>query len=408
MMLIGTCSAYANGPENGPGSEGSSLQETPSHGDGPILDLGSLDKAMNGPFIENKGQWDPSILFIAETAFGHVALGLDAIYYDILNEVRTEQDKGFPLSVTGAPIMEDRSPISVNGHVVKLSFLEPEAMQAEGLEPVDTYYNYFIGDDPSQWVSRAKGFEKVVYHGLWDGIDLHYIARGGVLKYELHVAQALSVDSIGFTVEGAELIANDDSICLRTPIANIVDTGLLTYQARTGQEVPSSFRTVMNTIGFQVNDEGGQGPIVIDPLVYSTYLGGPGNEYYSKVKCDSSGHAYITGITTSTGFPTTPGAYDTTGRIYDRDVFVSKLDPEGKSLIYSTYLGGDDREDHPNIAVDADGCAYLTGSTSSSDFPRKSIPPGTRSSDRDRGSPNIFVTKLASDGTSLVYSRVDG
>jgi len=408
MMLVGACSVFADGPENGSGSEGSSLQENTSHDIGPLPDVVSPVTGMNSPFIENKGQWDPSTLFMAETAFGHVALGIDGIYYDIQERVRTEQREGILLPVTDASLIKDRPPIAVKGHVVKLSFIEPEALRAEGLEPVETYYNYFLGDDPSRWVSRAKGFEKVVYHGLWDGIDLHYLSKDGALKYEFHVADAQSVDNIGLAVEGAELMAKDDSIVLRTPLTDIVDTGLVTYLTRTKQVVPSSFRTSMNILGYQVYDVEDHGSIVIDPLVYATYLGGPSSDYGIKVKCDSSGHGYITGITIGSDFPTTPGAYDSSGMLYKRDVFVSKLEPDGDSLVYSTYLGGRDQEANPNIAVDADGCAYLTGWTTSSDFPRKSNPPGTRSSDRSRSSPNIFVTKLASDGASLVYSRVDG
>ena len=103
-------------------------------------------------------------------------------------------------------------------------------------------------------------------------------------------------------------------------------------------------------------------------LVYSTYLGGSDEEFSSEISVDSSGNAYITGSSKSTAFPTTPGAYQTNLSGVG-DIFVTKLNASGTALEYSTYLGGGLYEAGMGIAVNAAGNAYVTGYTSSPDFP---------------------------------------
>ncbi|MCM3541335.1 SBBP repeat-containing protein, partial [Priestia endophytica] len=138
-------------------------------------------------------------------------------------------------------------------------------------------------------------------------------------------------------------------------------------------------------------------------LVYSTYLGGTDLDRVSDIAVDAGGNAYITGLTISTNFPTTPGAFDTTFN-GGRDVFVTKLNPTGNALIYSTYLGGTGIEDGNGIAVDAGGNAYITGLTGSADFPTT---PGAFDTTYN-GNGDAFVTKLDPTGSMLIYSTYLG
>jgi hypothetical protein len=124
-------------------------------------------------------------------------------------------------------------------------------------------------------------------------------------------------------------------------------------------------------------------------LVYSTYIGGSGNDAASGVAVDASGNASITGDTLSTNFPTTPGAFQTTEGGFD-DAFYTKLNPAGTALVYSTYLGGSNDEAGCGIVLDTAGNAYVAGWTTSSNFP---ITTGAFQTARP-GIQNVFVVAM--------------
>src|SRR5439155_5662851 len=145
-------------------------------------------------------------------------------------------------------------------------------------------------------------------------------------------------------------------------------------------------------------------PLVIDPgLLYSSYLGGSGDDWGHAIALDAAGSAYLTGYTFSADFPTTAGAFDTTynGEI---DAFVTQLSASGAALVYSTYLGGIGIEIGYGIAVDAAGSAYLNGDTNSADFPTTAGAFDTTYN----GAEDVFVTKLDASGAALVYSSYLG
>lgn len=144
-------------------------------------------------------------------------------------------------------------------------------------------------------------------------------------------------------------------------------------------------------------------------LIYSTYLGGTSRDSGIGIAVDSEGHAYVTGRADSTDFPTTPGAFQSTDPQPDGpdDVFVTKFNRDGSALIYSTYLGGAGAENPFGIAVDEAGHAYVTGPTSSQNFP--TTPGAFQPTNPDPGSNDTaFVTKLNRDGSGLVYSTYLG
>jgi len=142
-------------------------------------------------------------------------------------------------------------------------------------------------------------------------------------------------------------------------------------------------------------------------LVYSTYLGGSGNDAGFGIAVDAAGNAYVTGSTASSNFPTTLGAFETTfgGGTFTGDAFVSKLDATGSALVYSTYLGGSADDAGSGIVLDASGKAYVAGFTLSSDFPTT---PGAFQTALAGIDGNAFVSKLNAVGSALVYSTYLG
>ena len=138
-------------------------------------------------------------------------------------------------------------------------------------------------------------------------------------------------------------------------------------------------------------------------LQYSTYLGGIQDDCGNGIALDGSGNAHVTGYTESSDFPTTPHAYDTSKSLY-RDVFVTKFNAPGSSLLYSTFLGGSADDSGHAISVDGSGCACITGSTASSNFPATS---GSYDTSHN-GNTDAFAARLNASGSGLVYSTFLG
>ena len=139
-------------------------------------------------------------------------------------------------------------------------------------------------------------------------------------------------------------------------------------------------------------------------LPWGTYLGRDGTDEGFGLAVDASGCAYITGFTSSEDFPTTAGAFDRTFGGGTIDAFVVKLDPEGRTLVYSTLLGGSGPDRAWGIAVDESGCAFITGRTRSSDFPVTSGAFDVTAN----GDYDLFVARLGPEGRKLEYGTYLG
>src|SRR5216110_1557886 len=185
-----------------------------------------------------------------------------------------------------------------------------------------------------------------------------------------------------------------------------------------GETVSSNFPTTagafQTTFGGGVFSAGDAFVTKLNPtgsaLVYSTYLGGSSSDAGYGIAVDAAGNAYVTGGTGSTDFPTTIGAFQTTKGGGFRDAFVTKLNPTGSALVYSTYLGGSGDDYGEGIKLDAAGNAYVTGGTGSTVFPTTA-----GAFQRTFGAPvcdgctsNAFVTKLDPTGSALVYATYLG
>ncbi|MBK6419305.1 MAG: SBBP repeat-containing protein [Ignavibacteria bacterium] len=261
------------------------------------------------------------------------------------------------------------------GHVIGINFIGASAATtARGIDPQPGYHNYFIGNDKTKWASNVALYGRAEVHGLYPGVDAVFYLDGGKPRYDLVVHPGANTSQIRMTIEGAKSVKVNakGSLSIQTSMGVLEQRGLYAYQDLNGkrQQVECSFKVDgKRTVAFNVGKYDPSHPLVIDPLVYSTYLAGRMSDLGYGIAVDGSNNAYITGYTQSTNFPTTTGAYQSSHAGGIDDAFVTKLNSNGSTLAYSTYIGGNDSETGRGIAVDGSGNAYVTGNTRSKNFP---------------------------------------
>jgi hypothetical protein len=268
--------------------------------------------------------------------------------------------------------------------------------------------NYFIGSDPSQWRTNVPTYAAVKYAAVYPGIDLVYHGNQRLLEYDFLVAPGADPQAIGIRFQGARKLTlnRDGALVIGLGGSEVIEPAPVVYQEIGGQRQTVAGHYVLRgrgRVGFSVAEYDRSQPLVIDPtLVYSTFLGGSAYAYANATAVDALGNAYVTGYTSAwpSFFPTTPGAFQTTNG-GDGDAFVSKLNAAGSALVYSTYLGGSGDDAGLAIAVDPSGNAYVTGYTSSLDFP-------TTPSAFQTTHSTSFVSKLNAAGSALIYSAYLG
>jgi len=277
-----------------------------------------------------------------------------------------------------------------------------------GLEELPGKANYFIGKDPAQWRTNVPTYARVHYREVYPGIDLVYYGNQRQLEYDFVVAPGADPNKIVLGFKGAdkvEIDANGD-LLLHAAGGTLRQHKPKIYQETDGvrREIAGSYvRKSASRVGIKIAAYDRSRSLIIDPvLAYSTYLGGADYDYGRGIAVDSAGNAYVTGFAHSTDYPTTAGAFQSG---LGGGIFVTKLNPTGTAIIYSTFLGGGS-EESKGIAVDSAGSAYVTGQTWSSNFP--TTPGAFQPVSGGGNGGDAFVTKLDPTGSALVYSTYLG
>ena len=287
------------------------------------------------------------------------------------------------------------------GQPLRIQLLGANSMShAVGLNPLPGVSNYFIGRDPGNWIRNVPHYARVRYSQVYRGIDLVYYFQNGDLESDFVIGPGADGSRIRFRVKGADrlrLDANGD-LLIETGSGILREKKPALYQMVRGRkaEVSGGYVLYDNAeFSFRIGKYNAAATLTIDP-VFSTYLGGSGNDQPVSMAADAQGNAYVTGVTTSANFPV-KGALQSTYK-GNQDVFVTKLDANTGAIIYSTYIGGSDQDVPNQIKVDAKGNAYVIGSTSSKDFPALKGVQTTL-----LGPVGAFVIKLNPAGNGLLY-----
>jgi hypothetical protein len=326
--------------------------------------------------------------------------------------------------------------------------------------------NYFIGNDPSKWIQDVETYSGVSYSDVYRGVDLMFHSNARQLEYDFTVAPGGNTDDIRLRFEGVDdlVLAKEGALILHTPAGELRHERPIAYQEKDGSRLPvaAAFKQLTDgAIGFQVGAYDQTRPLVIDPvLLYSTYAGGSASDFGRAIAADGEGNAYLVGDSFSSDFLfrasttnsdvfvgrlSTDGLFltysffggaknesatglvvDGSGNVYlcgttespdfpqvnsvgsalqgTSDAFVIKISADFVMFFYSTLIGGSGQETGVSVAIDSMGSAYISGRTTSQDFPLVgAIQPVYGGGDSD-----AFVSKISPDGKTLVYSTYLG
>lgn len=409
-------------------------------------------------FEPNEGQFDPAVRFKVDAMGGTLFFTSNEIVLSLPSASAAEPDQSLDqtpriiedaqgnlikapaetLPETSSERLSPSSTLKVAPHtVVRLRFEGAHTdPQVTGVDELPGKLNYFLGNDPDQWHTDISLYSGILYQNLYPGIDVQFDSLQGEMKGTYFVAAGADPNQIRWRYQGTENVEID------TQTNNLIVTLPQVDAATDPQPAPSSNldkpsvtmltehapiawqdingKRVAVTVQYSITDDYSIGftlgaydpayPLVIDPtLSYSTFIGGSNSEISKDIAVDSAGNAYITGWTQSVNFPTDGDIDppDSSNRSFPL-VFVSKLNAEGTTLIYSAFLGGSSNDFGNSIGVDNESNVYIAGYTSSADFPVINALDDVYGSDNTDGVKDAFVTKLAPDGNRLEYSTYLG
>lgn len=362
-------------------------------------------------FVENKGQWDEENLYQASIPGGFLIIEEDALLI-------TRSAIIHPPDFHGTHAHGFLAGDTLKCHTVKLNWINSSLKSHEGKKKLDAYHNYFIGNDPAKWASHVALYEEVLLKDLYPGIDLQILGTNtNQIKYNFLVHPGANPELIKWTYEGEDFARiNEGNLEVGTSLGTQIEESPYAYQlyGKNDPAVPVSFKESQGVFAYSLpNSYNKNQELIIDPvLVFSTYTGSFSDNFGFTATYDSKGNAYAGGDTRDKGtqfWPTSPGAFQKTfgGGTSDqdkllgdlpRDCAIMKLAPDGKTLIYATYLGGSKNEQPHSMVVDNGDHLFILGTTFSTDFPN--LNSGAQKT--HQGDCDVFVAKLSSDGTQLL------
>jgi uncharacterized repeat protein (TIGR01451 family) len=397
LLFLGSLALYSSGPALHlavSGSNQSTLDAFAAPDLGPNHPANHVDLSqLPLSFEPNQGQTDPQVKFLARGAGYGVFLTADQAVLTL------SSDKN-------SPVVR-----------MRLAGANPAAA-ASGSSPLPGKSNYFIGNDPAKWHSGVPQFARVRYQGVYPGVDLVYYGNHGRLEYDFEVAPGADPRQIALRFQGRERAKLDagGNLILASGGHEVSLKAPRIYQEFGAEQRPVAGRFVLRQdgkVGFELAAYDRRRALVIDPeLTYSTWLGGSALESCSAIllvasppsgcpaiAIDPSSNIYIAGSTTSADFPGVPPLPTPPSA---PNVFVTKLNATGSTILFSTYLGGNNVDYTAGVAVDTAFDVVVAGTTASSDFPVSTS--SAFQATPTNGNQHAFVSVLSSTGQNLLYS----
>jgi len=362
------------------------------------------EKRNGARFIENKGQWNENVRYRLRLTGGDLFFENQSLTYAFTQvlEEETHEHKH----------RQEEKP-QVKGHAYRVKFLNSNPQPAFiPRQAYRDYANYYYGKDPSKWASHVLSYAELTYEQVYAGINMQFYQKEDNLKYDFIVEPNADASQIQLKYEGVDKIElKAGNLEITTSVREITELKPIAYQV-VGEEkrnVACVYHLANDVLSFDFpNGYNHNLPLYIDPtVVFSTYIGATTDSRGVAATYDAVGNAFAAGYTFDNGYPVTNGAFQTTftGAItITTDVTITKFEPNGTYLLYSTYLGGGEVEFPNSMIVNSQDELLIMGRTTSGNFP---VTPNAYDFSQNGGF-DIFVTKFDANGTLMASTFVGG
>lgn len=378
-------------------------------------------------FIENKGQFEAEVQYKAKINGGALFVEKQALTFhlqdnSVINKFHLNQE-----------VKKEEQ--FIKGHAYKMIFEGAADPTFTVSEKSTEYYNYYLGNDASKWVSQAYAYQTVRMNNLYPHTDLEITTNENEkLKYTWYLKAGANPQLIQQKYQGVDdLKLVNGYLEIRTNVNTVTEQKPVAWQIIGGKKQIVACNFVLN--GNIISYEFPQGynsayELIIDPvLIFGSYTGSTADNFGMTATYDSQGNLITGGTAFNIGFPTTLGAYDVTSNVNASsygitDVVITKFNSTGTNLVFSTYIGGGTTnagtETVHSLICDASDNLFLFGLTSSTDFPTtagcfdNSFNGGSMIGFVNNGTyfynngTDIYVSKFNSSGTSLLASTYIG
>jgi muconolactone delta-isomerase len=354
-------------------------------------------------WVKNEGQWDEEALFSAPGYFGHTWVTKDGELLHVAVKKEECKEKACPSK----------------SWVISERWVGGKVQAIKGEEELQTKVSYFVDDDPSKHKSGLSTYRYVSLGKVWSGVEVKLKATQKTVEKLFYVQPGADPSKIVVEVNGAKglKLSKDGEIIIQTGLGELKLSKPVAWQEKDGKKLPVevSYKLIgKNRYSFVVAKADPSLPIVIDPILQSTYLGGSDDDKVNAIAIHpQTGEVYVAGATFSDNFPKTTGGVQKrcNNCVNDPenpsgDVFVARLNKDLTQILQSTYLGGssDDYADalaiHPKT-----GEVYVVGVTESKNFPKTT---GGAQVAHGGGDVDSFVARLNKDLTQILQSTYLG
>jgi photosystem II stability/assembly factor-like uncharacterized protein len=376
---------------------------------------------LQNAFIENKGQWSKDAIFKTSINGMDAWVTNNGIVYDFYQiEKVKNQNKNNDYGLTAQNEIESYSTIK-HGNIVKMSFPLIEFTENNTFGENNNYSNYFIGNDKNKWATDVKNYNHILNSSV-EGISLKCYYDSSKFRYDIIAKPNSDLNKIVFKFEGNDKVSinSKNELVIGTKLGQIINAGLKAFQLnaneyaeylKTGnldkaEVVECSYSiNAENEISFVINGLDKSKYLIIDPYIYSTYIGGSMDDAVYCIEVESDGTSIIQGTTYSSNFPTITGSYDTSLDSLS-DIFISKLTKNGNQLLYSTYIGGKGNEGlgwGKTLIKSQNGYLFSCG-TSSTNMPAFS----NKYQTSNAGGYDLYIGEISSNGWLISSTYLGG